>query len=310
MADAYQKQASSHEILTREQEVALGREIQSGLHAAAVIEEGGYEDDEGNWVEVTDRLELRRLQRVARTGNEAREAFILHNLRLALDVAAGYAKAQSRLPYDDLTQEANIGLIRAVEKFDPERGFKFSTYATWWCKQACQRAIANLSRTVRLPMHIEQEVRLVQRKIEEMESRDGYTPAMEDVAFELGKDIDEVEELWRYMATTFVSSLDEPIGEDSSLTREDTVTDEDAKSPEDYGIEAHQAQAVVRSIHLLDTKEVDILTRRHGLDGDSPKTLQQIGDDMGMTRERVRQLEAKAIAKLRHPGSGIVSSLK
>lgn len=293
------KNSSKHKILTREEEQVLGRAIQEGLEADRYL---NYVHIEGI---IIDPMERRRLNAAVREGKRSKDIFVSHNLRLAMDTAAKYARSQSRMEYDDLIQEATIGLMRAADKFDPERGFKFSTYATWWCRQACQRAIANQGRAIRLPMHVEADVRKLAAVVEEFEaSRSSFSTY--EIADYLGWEDDYLDEIWAHMENTKLESLDVPLSEDSAVSHADTLVDRDQAAVEDAGIERSFANDVVQALSILPNREYDVLIRHHGLGGTgSPKTLQEIGNEMGLTRERVRQLEAKAIARLRHPSSGI-----
>lgn len=289
---------SKHKILTREEEVVLGRAVAAGFEAQRRLEEA---EEAGETLEFVER---RQLNAKVREGKRAKEDFIVHNLRLAMDTAAKYARAQSRMSYEDLIQEATIGLMRAVDKFDPERGFKFSTYATWWCRQACQRAIANYGRAIRLPMHVEADVRKLVTLVEESASmEEPYT--RDEIADMLDWDYDKLEEVWVYMENTRLESLDNPLSEDGSISHMDTIPDM-GPSVEDHGMEVMFAESIMQALSILPEREFKVLSMHHGLgEYTQTYTLQEIGDDMGLTRERVRQLEAKAIARLRHPSSGV-----
>lgn len=295
----YRTTEASTRLMTAEEEIILGRIVQKGIAADEILENGTYDGS----------VERRRLRVESREGHTALHEFVERNMRLAMNVAAKYAKAQPNMEYEDLIQEANIGLIRAVEKFDPGRGYKFSTYATWWCRQACQRAVANQARSIRLPMHVEADVRKLQRAMEKMGGATGELPTADEVAKYLGWDPQHCSNLLMYLDVTRVSSMDDPISEDSSLHRQDTVSDPDAIPVEDQGISSQRGLEIQRAISFLSDREREILYLRHGINSDEePMTLQQIGEKMNLTRERIRQLEAKAISKLRHPSSGIVEA--
>ena len=291
--------SSKHKILTREEEIVLGRAIQEGLEADRILNESHIEGI------VLDPMERRRLNAAVREGKRSKDTFVSHNLRLAMDTAAKYARSQSRMEYEDLIQEATIGLMRAADKFDPERGFKFSTYATWWCRQACQRAIANQGRAIRLPMHVEADVRKLAAVVEEFESsRSSFS--MYEIADYLDWEDDYLDEIWGHMENTKLESLDVPLSEESMVSHADTLVNSDQIAVEDAGIEGSFADDIMQALSILPDREYDVLIKHHGLAGQgAPKTLQEIGESRGLTRERVRQLEAKAIARLRHPSSGI-----
>jgi RNA polymerase primary sigma factor len=289
---------SKHKILTREEETVLGRSVVAGQVAQKELDDAKEQDIE------LDFVTRRQLNAKVKAGKRAKDDFVVHNLRLAMDTAAKYARAQSRMSYEDLIQEATIGLMRAVDKFDPEKGFKFSTYATWWCRQACQRAIANYGRAIRLPMHVEADVRKLVSLVEELSTHE-ETYTREEIADMLEWDYDKVDEVWVYMENTRLESLDNFIAEDGSLSHMDTIADQSV-SVEDSGMESMFANSIMQVLSMLPEREFKVLAMHHGLgEYEQPMTLQEIGDTMGLTRERVRQLEAKAIARLRHPSSGI-----
>jgi len=289
-------ESSKHRILSREEETVLGRAVIEGVEAQVKLEALG---------ETPDVRSRRKLQAAIKEGKRAKDTFVEHNLRLAMDTAARYSRSQTRMEYEDLIQEATIGLMRAVDKFDPERGFKFSTYATWWCRQACQRAIANSGRAIRLPMHVEADVRKLAAVVEEFESReDGFN--RKDLAYFLEWDIDKLDNVWSHMENTRLESIDNAITEGSSLQHVDTLIDPNAINVEEAGMEASFAQSIMDALSVLPERELQVLKMHHGLgEEEHALTLQEIGERMGLTRERVRQLEAKAIARLRHPASGV-----
>lgn len=291
--------SSKHKILTREEEVVLGRAVIEGQNAAKTLNDAHIEGLQ------LDFAERRKLNALVKEGKRAKDSFVEHNLRLAMDTAARYARSQSRIEYEDLIQEATIGLMRAVDKFDPEKGFKFSTYATWWCRQACQRAIANFGRAIRLPMHVEADVRKLAAVIEDFEVKYGGFDRYE-IADYLEWEDDYLEEIWGYMENSRMESLDNPISDDSSISHADTLVDVDQAPVDEAGLERSFADDILKALSVLPEREYQVLLLHHGLgDIESPLTLQEIGDRMNLTRERVRQLEAKAIARLRHPSSGV-----
>ena len=291
--------SSKHRILTREEEVVLGRTVVAGQKAAKQLNEAHIEGIK------LDYSERRALNAAVEAAKDAKNTFVEHNLRLAMDTAARYSRSQSRIEYEDLIQEATIGLMRAVDKFDPERGFKFSTYATWWCRQACQRAIANLGRAIRIPMHIEADVRKLSAVLEDLESSNSDFSRYE-IADYLGWDDEKLDDIWSHMENTRLESLDNNLSEDSLISHSDTLVDKNQPEVEDLGIASSFASDILKALSVLPEREYKVLIMHHGLsDYETPLTLQEIGDKMGLTRERVRQLEAKAIARLRHPSSGV-----
>jgi len=293
------KRSSRHKILTREEEVILGRAVVEGQQAAKELNDAHIEGT------TLDFAERRKLNAAVREGKRAKDTFVEHNLRLAMDTASKYARSQTRMEYEDLIQEATIGLMRAVDKFDPERGFKFSTYATWWCRQACQRAIANYGRAIRLPMHVEADVRKLVAVIDEFSTHQDDI-SREQVADFLDWDFDYLEEIWQHMETSRLESLDNPLSEDSGVTYADTLVDGNQTPVDEVGTESSFASDILKALSILPEREYNVLVMHHGLAGlQEPMTLQDIGNQMGLTRERVRQLEAKAIARLRHPSSGV-----
>ena len=290
--------SSKHSLLTREEEIVLGQAVASAQLAQKRLDNAHLE---GIKLEFVER---RRLQAEVKEGKRAKDIFVERNLRLAMNTAAKYARSQSRMEYDDLIQEAIMGLMHAVDKFDHTKGFKFSTYATWWCRQACQRAIANYGRTIRLPMHIEADVRKLAAVIEEFETVYGNR-SKEAIADFLDWDMDKLDEIWKYMESTRIEHLDNPISDESGVSHADTLMDQTATSVEDDGTAASFAQDILSAIKFLPEREYTVLVMHYGLAGNQPLTLQQIGEEIDLTRERVRQLEAKAIARLRHPSSGV-----
>ena len=290
--------SSKHTLLTREEETVLGRAVREGLEAKKILNTAHLEGER------LDYKERRKLQAAVREGKRARDTFVEHNLRLAMDIAAKYSRSQSRMEYEDLIQEATIGLMRAIDKFDPERGFKFSTYATWWCRQACQRAIANYSRAIRLPMHVEADVRKLAAVIEEMDIKEEDITRQE-IADYLDWDIEKVEELWLYMENSTLESLDNQVFDDGYAAYSDIIPDDTLIPVEEAGTQTTFAADVMKALSFLPERECEVLVLHHGLGGGERHTLNEVGEIMGLTRERVRQLEAKAVSRLRHPSSGI-----
>jgi RNA polymerase sigma factor (sigma-70 family) len=299
----YRTNKESDTMLTDEEEVVLGRAVQAGIAAKSILD-----SDEAAEVSAADR---RKLRNTVKMGENARNKFVEHNLRLAMQTAHRYHKAQPAVDYEDLIQEATLGIFRAVEKFDPERGFKFSTYATWWCRQACQRAVANQARSIRLPMHIETDVRKLQKASDEYEAAHGMEPDLSKLAEISGFDEERCEKLQGYLYVSQVASYDAPSGDDSdsdSGSMSFLAWDRSAESVEDKGVKKSYSEEIRDAMAFLSDRERQVLFMRFGVGDAEPMSLQAVGDRLSLTRERVRQIEAKAISKLRHPSSGIVQA--
>jgi RNA polymerase nonessential primary-like sigma factor len=239
------------------------------------------------------------LARAMRAGDfEARQTLIERNLRLVVSLARHYVHRGLALP--DLVEEGNLGLIHALEKFDPERGFRFSTYATWWIRQSIERAVMNQSRTIRLPAHVVKEMNVVLRAMRHLESharQGGADTTLEDVAHLLGKSVTEIERLLRYREQPV--SLDAPLPADATLTVRDGVADESAASPELLLHVSAIERYVGEWLAELTPRQRSVIERRYGLNGYDVVTLDELAGEMGVTRERVRQIQAEAIEKLR-----------
>jgi RNA polymerase primary sigma factor len=240
------------------------------------------------------------LRRKIRRGREAKDAFLTANLRLVVANARRYANT-SGIDFLDLIQEGNLGLIRAVEKFDWRKGFKFSTYATWWIRQAITRAIADKSRTVRIPVHLHDTLAAVRAAQASLKAELGREPRPEEIAEEAGVNVDKVE-LALGVADTV--SLEQPVGEDGAQLG-DFIEDEDAIDPVKVTEELDIADSLRKSIERLPDREGRILALRYGFYDGVPRTLEEIGEEFNLTRERIRQLEKLALCRLRHPSFGI-----
>ena len=284
----YLREIGRHPLLTAAQEVEYAKAIEAGVAA---------EQREAGIGRKRPKETAAQRRRLIEEGEGARRAFIESNLRLVVSIARRYQGFG--LPLLDLIQEGNLGLLRAIDKFDWRRGFKFSTYATWWIRQGISRGLADRSRTIRLPVHVAEVVQRLRRVESDLSRSLGREPTDEEVAD--GLDID-VEQLRTYrLAALDPVSLESPVGEDGDTTLGDFIEDDLCDKPLDEAVRARTADELRDILGTLSHREQRILELRFGFDGGRPRTLEEIGKEFDLTRERIRQIEAKAIAKLRHP---------
>jgi RNA polymerase sigma factor (sigma-70 family) len=285
----YLNDVGSHPLLTKDDEARLAQAMEAG---GAARDRLGASVDQDQALSTTEQRELRHQ---AQVGKDATEEFLNANLRLVVSIAKKYQA--SGVPLLDLIQDGNLGLMHAVEKFDWRRGFKFSTYATWWIRQAITRGISNTGRTIRLPVHVAERLIRLQRASGQLEVTLGRSPTRAELAAELDLSPENVLEALGYAAEPL--SLSDPLGEGGE--RGDFVEDRSAPSPVEAAEAALLVRETTRLLGPLDQREREVLCLRFGLDRGEPRTLEQVGQHFHLTRERIRQIEAKAMSKLRHP---------
>ena len=273
-------------LLTPEREVDLAKRIDAGVEARRMLAEAGL-----------TRERRRTLQFIARMGEHSRRELVEANLRLVVSIAKRYGNRG--LSFLDLIQEGNLGLIRAVEKFDYTRGYKFSTYATWWIRQAISRAIADQARTIRIPVHMIDTINRVIRTQRSLTQKLEREPTAEEIGEVMDLPADRVREIQKLALDPV--SLEAPVGGEDDASLGDFIEDDDAVRPLDAASFVFMRKHVEGVLHTLTDRERELITMRFGLDGSRPKTLSEVGDAFGVTRERVRQIEAKTLSKLRHP---------
>ena len=272
-------------LLNAQEERELSQIIERGAEARAKKEAGEVD---------------RQVERAIRAAARAKDRFIRANLRLVVSVARRYPLPPG-MELLDLIQEGNLGLEHAVDKFDWRKGFKFSTYATWWIRQAITRGIANTGRTIRLPVHAGDTLARLQKARSRLELKFGRQATLSELAAEVEMSEEKVTEALRFAAEPL--SLSEPLREDGDAELGDVVEDRSADSPFEMAATSLLPEEISRLLAPLDTREREILKLRFGLDRGEPRTLEEVGEHFNLTRERIRQIEARAMSKLRHPSS-------
>ncbi|WP_419863215.1 sigma-70 family RNA polymerase sigma factor [Candidatus Poriferisodalis sp.] len=285
----YLTDIGQYPLLNKDDEVRLAQQIEKGIAAKEQLESPR---------EISS-AQRRRLMRSQREGARAERTFVQSNLRLVVSIAKKYQA--SGLPLLDLIQEGNLGLMHAVEKFDWRKGFKFSTYATWWIRQAITRGIANTGRTIRLPVHAGDTLARLQKARSRLELKYGRPATLGELAIEVDMPEQKVTEALRFAAEPL--SLSEPLREDSDAELGDVVEDRAAESPFEVAATTLLPSEITRLLSPLDEREREILKLRYGLDRGEPRTLEEVGEHFQLTRERIRQIEARAMSKLRHPST-------
>ena len=285
----YLTDIGQYPLLNKDDEVRLAQQIEKGIAAKEQLESPRE-------ISGAQRSRLRRAQQ---QGSRAERTFVQSNLRLVVSIAKKYQA--SGLPLLDLIQEGNLGLMHAVEKFDWRKGFKFSTYATWWIRQAITRGIANTGRTIRLPVHAGDTLARLQKARSRLELKYGRPATLGELAIEVDMPEQKVTEALRFAAEPL--SLSEPLREDSDAELGDVVEDRAAESPFEVAATTLLPSEITRLLSPLDEREREILKLRYGLDRGEPRTLEEVGEHFQLTRERIRQIEARAMSKLRHPST-------
>ena len=286
----YLKEIGRVHLLTATDEVELAKRIEAGAEAAERLTMEAKLDG-------SPHPDARQLQRLVGDGQVAKAELIQANLRLVVSIAKRYMNRG--MQFQDLIQEGNLGLMRAVEKFDHNKGFKFSTYATWWIRQAITRAIADQARTIRIPVHMVELMNRLVRTQRQMAQELEREPTIDELAEKVDLPADRVREILRIAQDPV--SLDSPIGDEDDVNVGDFIPDSAAEAPLEVATRRMLAKAVEEALDELSEREKEVVRMRFGLVDGQAKTLEEVGREFGVTRERIRQIEAKTLAKLRHP---------
>jgi RNA polymerase primary sigma factor len=294
----YLKEIGRVPLLNAELEVEIAQAIEEGNAAAARLEAHELAVvGEGPPRDILDAGGISKNRRLVRKGQKAKDELIEANLRLVVSIAKRYRNRG--LAFLDLIQEGNLGLMRAVDKFDHTKGFKFSTYATWWIRQAITRAIADQARTIRIPVHMVETINKVVWAQRQLLQELGREPTIEEVAQRVELPIERVREILRINQDTV--SLEQPVGDEDDFNLSDLIEDRGAVVPDDAATRSLLDAAVREALGHLSEREQDVVRLRFGLDDGKIRTLEEVGKEFGVTRERVRQIESKTLAKLRRP---------
>ena len=294
----YLKEIGKVPLLSAEEEIELAKNMEAGAVAKekiAILKSREENATEEELAEIKE--EIKNLQKDLDAGDEAKKRLAEANLRLVVSIAKRYVGRG--MLFLDLIQEGNLGLIKAVEKFDYRKGYKFSTYATWWIRQAITRAIADQARTIRVPVHMVEVINKATRCNRKLVQELGREPTLEEIAAELNLPIEKIIEANRTAADTL--SLDMPVGDEEDTTIGSFVEDDNTPSPADATSNTLLAEALTEILGTLTEREADVLRMRFGMYDGRTHTLEEVGQIFGVTRERIRQIENKAIRKLRHP---------
>ena len=327
----YLKEIGRIPLLKSEEEISLAKRMETGRVAKKILdaefagddadtktvtdqmvdaafllpepEKGAEDTREADYAQMKEKLSgksKRELQNIVSDGQDARNSLTEANLRLVVSIAKKYVN--QGMSFLDLIQEGNTGLIKAVDKFDYRKGFKFSTYATWWIRQAITRAIADQARTIRVPVHMVETVNSIRRQKRELTVKLGRDPTDEELADAMGMPLQRLHEIMN--ETMEATSLDTPVGEEDDSSVGDFVADTTSLSPQDAADYRMLQQRINEVLGTLSEREQQVLRLRFGLDDGEPRTLEDVGRMFGVTRERIRQIEAKALRKLHHPSRG------
>lgn len=286
----YFRQMAQEPLLTAVDEIDLAKRIERGKRAAERIKTPGLREKYGDyWV--------MRMERIIREGQAAREHLGRANTRLVVSIAKRYMG--QGLPFPDLIQEGNVGLMRAVDKYDYNRGNRFSTYATWWIRQAITRALAQKTRTIRIPLHMTERIRQMYRTAQNLEQSLGRRPTPEEIAEQMDLPADAIRGMMD--ASQHAIALERPVGDDGDSEFGDFIEDQDSPSPVEAATQHLLEETIEEVLSELTPRQSHILRLRFGLGGGEPHTLEEIANKFGLSRERIRQLEKEALRRLRHP---------
>jgi RNA polymerase primary sigma factor len=284
----YFRQMAQEPLLSAAEEVDLAKRIEYGKLALEILERRGYR---------IEPEKLLRYERLIREGQAAREHLGRANTRLVVSIAKRYMS--QGLPFPDLIQEGNVGLMRAVDKYDYKRGNRFSTYATWWIRQAITRALAQKTRTIRIPLHMTERIRQMYRTAQSLEQMLGRRPTAEEIAAEMDVPLDTIRGMMD--ASQHAVALERPVGDDGDTEFGDFIEDQETLSPVDAAIQHLLEETIEQVLGELTNRQSSILRLRFGLGGGEPHTLEEIANKFGLSRERIRQLEKEALRRLKSP---------
>ncbi|NBD36403.1 MAG: sigma-70 family RNA polymerase sigma factor [Chloroflexi bacterium] len=282
----YLREMARVPLLSNEEEVTLARKIEQGREARRLLQSNGHNPEERAC-----------LEEIIREGIGARDHLIRANTRLVVSIAKKYVNRG--VPFLDLIQEGNLGLMKAVEKFEYQRGYRFSTYATWWIRQTITRSIADQGRTIRVPVHMSDRIRRLYRRAQQMEQEKGVRPTPEELADEMGLEPRKVQ--WMMRVSWQPLSLERPVGEEEDSELSNFIEDEQTPTPPDTAYQDMLRDRIEEVMATLSPREVRILRMRFGLHNGRSYTLEEVGKKFGLTRERIRQIEGQALRRLRHP---------